>query len=75
MFDPMYDCYSSMCTRAGGIVVPVALNPSDWSIPKEALAAAFTPRTKLLLINTPHNPTGMPTPQIQCTAYQPYIPC
>ena len=58
MFDPMYDCYSSMCKRSGGVVVAVPLNPTDWSIPREALAAAFTPRTKMVLINTPHNPTG-----------------
>ena len=58
MFDPMYDCYSSMCGRSGGVLVPVPLNPSDWSIPRGALAAAFSPRTKMLLINTPHNPTG-----------------
>ncbi len=66
MFDPMYDCYGSMCRRSGGVVVPVPLNPDDdWSIPRDALAAAFTPRTKLLLINTPHNPTGRLTQQ--CT--------
>ena len=59
MFDPMYDCYSSMATRSGGVPVAVPLNPDDWSIPREALAAAFTPRTKMLLINTPHNPTGV----------------
>ena len=60
MFDPMYDCYGSMCKRSGGVVVPVPLNPGDWSVPRDALRDAFTPRTKMLLVNTPHNPTGVP---------------
>ena len=58
LLDPMYDCYAPMAARAGAVVVPVKLNLEDWSIPRDALAAAFSPRTKLLLINTPHNPTG-----------------
>ena len=47
-----------MAKRAGAKVVPVALNEEDWSIPRDALVDAFSERTKLILINTPHNPTG-----------------
>jgi aspartate/methionine/tyrosine aminotransferase len=43
---------------AGGIPRYVNLMPPDWHFDRQALAEAFTPRTKLLLINTPHNPTG-----------------
>lgn len=54
----MYDAYSVMAERAGAVVVPVKLNENDWSIPKDGLEAAFSDRTKLVLVNTPHNPTG-----------------
>jgi aspartate/methionine/tyrosine aminotransferase len=36
----------------------VKLDSSDWSVPHDQLAAAFNERTKLILINSPHNPTG-----------------
>ncbi len=54
----MYDAYSVMAERAGAKVVPVKLDENDWSIPRSALEAAFSARTKLILVNTPHNPTG-----------------
>ncbi len=38
--------------------MPVRLTPPDWSFDPEALASAITPRTRILLLNTPHNPTG-----------------
>ncbi len=43
---------------AGATFVPVRLEPPDWAFDPEALRAAITPRTRLLLLNTPHNPTG-----------------
>ena len=58
MLDPTYDAYAPMAKRAGAKVVPVPLNDQDWSIPRDALRAAFSDKTKLILINTPHNPTG-----------------
>lgn len=58
ILDPMYDAYSVMAERAGAVVVPVKLNENDWSIPEDNLEAAFSERTKLILVNTPHNPTG-----------------
>ena len=58
MFDPMYDCYGSMAKRAGGLVKAVKLNTQDWSVNRDELQQAFTPKTKLIVVNTPHNPTG-----------------
>lgn len=63
----MYDAYAPMAERAGATVVTVGLNVEDWSIPREALAAAFSDRTKLLLINSPHNPTGKVRFQLSCS--------
>ena len=58
MFDPMYDCYGSMARRAGGIVKAVKLNVEDWSVDREALQKAFSSKSQLVVVNTPHNPTG-----------------
>lgn len=58
MFDPAYDEYHGMCERAGGKPRAVPLDPETWAVQRPALAAAFSPRTKLLLLNSPHNPTG-----------------
>lgn len=58
LFEPLYDSYLPMVRRAGGIPKLVRLEPPDWEIPRDALAAAFGPKTKLLLFNTPMNPTG-----------------
>jgi len=59
VFDPQYDSYACMCRRAGGEVKLVKLDDSDWSVPREEFRAAFGPRTKMVLVNTPHNPTGV----------------
>ena len=58
MFDPMYDSYGSMARRAGGIVKAVKLNVKDWSVDRSQLQQAFSAKTKLVVVNTPHNPTG-----------------
>ena len=58
LFEPFYDSYPPAITFAGGVPRVVTLRPPDWSFDPEELAAAFTPRTRLLLLNTPHNPTG-----------------
>ncbi len=58
MFDPMYDCYGSMARRAGGIVKAVKLKVEDWSVDRSHLQDAFSAKTKLVVVNTPHNPTG-----------------
>ncbi|MCW0182977.1 MAG: aminotransferase [Zavarzinia sp.] len=58
VFEPMYDCYVPIILQAGAVPKPVRLTPPDWSIPEAELEAAFSPRTKLVLLNTPMNPTG-----------------
>jgi aspartate/methionine/tyrosine aminotransferase len=57
-FEPFYDGYVADVTMAGGVARVVRLNPPDWSFDPEELSAAFSDRTKLFLLNTPHNPTG-----------------
>ena len=58
VFDPCYDSYEPATELAGGRCVHVQLNPDDFSIDFDQLAAALSPRTKMIVINTPHNPSG-----------------
>jgi N-succinyldiaminopimelate aminotransferase len=58
MFEPSYDSYAACAAMAGAIVRLVRLHPPDWSFDPDELAAAVGPRTRLILLNTPHNPTG-----------------
>jgi aspartate/methionine/tyrosine aminotransferase len=55
---PAYDAYAPLIRRAGGAVRAVALQPPGWRIERSALEAAVTPRTRALILNNPHNPTG-----------------
>lgn len=56
LIEPLYDSYLPIVRRAGAVPRLVRLEPPDWALPREALAAAFTERTKLILVNTPMNP-------------------
>jgi len=58
LFEPFYDSYPPDILMAGGLPRFITLEPPDWHFDRQALADLFTPRTRLLLINTPHNPTG-----------------
>ncbi len=64
VFEPLYDSYAACISMAGGVVVPVPLRPPPpgvpgrWTFDPAELRAAVGPRTKLLLLNSPHNPTG-----------------
>ncbi|WP_329376710.1 pyridoxal phosphate-dependent aminotransferase [Streptomyces sp. NBC_01351] len=58
-FEPTYDSYAACIAMAGGTHVPVTLHPPAFRPDLEALRAAVTPRTRILLLNSPHNPTGM----------------
>ena len=58
VFEPFYDSYLPSAIMAGASLRAVTLHPPDWSFHEDELAAAFGPRTRLLLLNTPHNPTG-----------------
>lgn len=57
-FEPYYDAYPALVDLAGGIMRPVPLRWPDLTLGREALAAACGPRTKVILLNTPHNPMG-----------------
>ncbi|MFG1623922.1 pyridoxal phosphate-dependent aminotransferase [Kribbella sp. NPDC049227] len=56
--EPYYDSYAAGIAFAGGRRVPVTLRAPDYRLDLDELRAAVTPRTKVLLINSPHNPTG-----------------
>lgn len=58
VLEPCYDSYLPAIELAGGKPVPVMLDAPHFRIPFDRLAAAITPRTRMILINTPHNPTG-----------------
>lgn len=58
VFDPAYDSYDPAVTLAGGRTVHLPLVEPDFRIDWERLAAALNPRTRLIIVNTPHNPTG-----------------
>lgn len=59
VFEPAYDSYIPNIEINGARAVCIALSLPDFKIDWDKVAAAVTPRTKLIMINTPHNPTGM----------------
>jgi N-succinyldiaminopimelate aminotransferase len=56
--DPTYDSYRPAAAMAGATVATVPLHPPAWRFDRDELAAAVTPRTRMLILNSPHNPTG-----------------
>lgn len=58
MFEPFYDSYAACTAMAGAQRRVVLLSAPDWSFDPDALERAITSRTRLILLNTPHNPTG-----------------
>ena len=58
VFEPFYDSYLASLQMAGARVVPVTLKLPDFSFDKEDLIAAINSKTKLIILNNPHNPTG-----------------
>ncbi len=57
-FEPYYDSYAASIAMAGGVRVPVTLRPPGFRPDIAALRAAVSPRTRAILLNSPHNPTG-----------------
>ncbi|HEY7077004.1 MAG TPA: aminotransferase class I/II-fold pyridoxal phosphate-dependent enzyme [Solirubrobacteraceae bacterium] len=58
VLDPAYDSYEPVVGLAGGTVRRIPLRPPGWRVEAAAVADAVTPRTRVLLLNSPHNPTG-----------------
>ncbi|TXN45435.1 aminotransferase [Methylobacterium sp. WL7] len=58
LFAPMYDAYLPLVQRAGGVPRIVALQPPSFRLDEAALAAAFGPRTKVVVLNNPLNPSA-----------------
>ena len=58
VLEPYYDSYVAMIQMAGGVRRPVTLRAPDFRLDQAALRAAVTPRTRFVLLNSPHNPTG-----------------
>ena len=58
MIEPLYDSYLPIVRQAGGIPKLVRLQPPGWTLPRSELAAAFSAKTKLIILNSPMNPTG-----------------
>jgi N-succinyldiaminopimelate aminotransferase len=56
--EPYYDSYAAAIAMAGGVRVPVTLRAPDFRLDVERLRAAISPRTRVILLNSPHNPTG-----------------
>jgi N-succinyldiaminopimelate aminotransferase len=56
--EPFYDSYAACIAMAGGVRVPVTLRPPDFRLDVDRLRSVVTDRTRLLLLNSPHNPTG-----------------
>src|SRR3954468_24685322 len=58
LIEPLYDTYLPVVRLLGAVPKFVRLSPPDWALPRAELAAAFGPKTKAILFNTPMNPTG-----------------
>lgn len=58
LFQPFYDSYPAALAMAGAVPRAVTLRPPRFELPEAELRAAFSPRTRAVLLNSPHNPTG-----------------
>ncbi len=58
IFKPAYDSYEPAITLYGGTVVPIQLAATDFTVNWEEVASKITSKTKMIIINTPHNPSG-----------------
>ena len=58
IFTPFYENYGPDCLLSGAVPRWVPLRPPEWSFDRDELARAFGPRTRAIVVNTPHNPTG-----------------
>jgi N-succinyldiaminopimelate aminotransferase len=58
LVEPTYDSYRPIVEATGAVIKTVKLAPPDWRLTEEALRAAIGPKTRAVLINSPHNPAG-----------------
>ena len=58
VFEPFYENYGPDCVISGAVPRYVALRPPDWGFDPDELRGAFNSRTRAIVVNTPHNPTG-----------------
>lgn len=58
LFDPSYDCYDPAIRLNGGVPIAINLQPPDFAIDWDVVRKKITSRTKMIMINTPHNPSG-----------------
>jgi N-succinyldiaminopimelate aminotransferase len=58
VFEPLYDSYAAGIALAGALRKVVTLHPPDWNFDPDQLRGAITGRTRMVLLNSPHNPTG-----------------
>ena len=58
LIEPAYDCYRPIVETVGAIAKPIRIGPPHWSISEQQLAAAFSAKTKAIVINSPMNPAG-----------------
>lgn len=70
VFDPAYDSYAPAIRLNGGTAVHIALDAPAYRVNWQQVAEAITPRTRLIIVNSPHNPTGMVFSQADWRALQ-----
>jgi methionine aminotransferase len=58
VFDPCYDCYEPAITLAGGRTIHIPLSPENFSIDWNRVESGITPRCRMIIVNSPHNPSG-----------------
>ncbi len=68
VLEPYYDSYLAMLQMAGGVRRPVTLRSPDFRVDLDELRAAVTPRTRFVLLNSPHNPTGTVLTRVELEA-------
>ena len=56
--EPAYDSYKPSIKLSGGVVIPYRLEAPDFKINWQAISALISDRTRMIIVNTPHNPTG-----------------